>query len=387
MNVLVNAMSIKDGGSLVVLQRMIRDLSTLDRDVVWHLVLNSKVKDLSEFTGDQINCFVFHRAERSTFFNYYFYWVTLPRLARKLRTDVLFSLTNYLPVFSRIPSLLLVQNAGHFSIIFQELQKSQSNFIMRFAWWAKRRRVMYSVRKANMVTVQTEALASAICETTGIPGKKIVVIPHGTGICELGGEKQFPLEGPWRIGYITTYGVQKNYLDLFDAVSLLRKKGRNVILVLTLDKELSAVRTVLKHARGLGIENCIENLGLVPQEDIQRIYDTLDLFVFPSLCESFGFPMIEAMARGLPLVVSDVPGNREVAGIAGVSYQPGNAPQLADIITGLLINPTLYRNASKASLKRSEDFSWRRSAEKTFSLIESLRKDTPIRSCLIRTLE
>src|SRR6185437_7615159 len=111
----------------------------------------------------------------------------------------------------------------------------------------------------------------------------------------------------------------------FRAVRSLSEQGRDLRLVLTLGEADPVAAASLAHAKALGVAHLIENHGEVSAGQITAIYDSVDLFVFPSLCESFGMPMVEAMARGLCIVVADTPVNREITGAAGLTFPPGDS--------------------------------------------------------------
>jgi glycosyltransferase involved in cell wall biosynthesis len=281
-----------------------------------------------------------------------------------LHADLLFSLTNYLPDRRvRVPTLLLVQHAGHFSAEFRRLVLQHSDhWLSRLAWLAKTQWVRRSVSSATRVTVQTAALAHEIAVETGRALSTIDVVPHGLGLTRLGSAHAVREQGPWRIGYITKYGVQKNFYVLFQAMAILRGSGREMKLVLTLDpgtREFPELRAAMERA---GIADQVENHGEIAQDRIEALYDSLDLFVFPSICESFGFPMVEAMARGLPLIASDTPGNREVAGTAGIFFRSDDSAVLAEKIVALCDEPERYRRFTALSIRRAADFSWEQAA-------------------------
>lgn len=370
MRILVNAMSIKLGGGLVVLQRFLTEFVAQQPDYEWNVVANPQVAQQLQKQVPVVHYHVIPWAERSPVHNSFFYLFALNRLAKKLKATVLFSQTNYLPFRPAVPSLLLVQNAGHFSRVFDELHKKTfPGLLPRLAWWAKGRRVKKSVLAASMVTVQTRVLADAIQRETGISSERIVVIPHGTGICSSGKIRSFPKRERWRIGYITNYGVQKNFADLFAAVAILKKRGHLVTLVLTLGQNDPKNRQLLQQASEMGLDDCIENRGSVAAEQVEDLYDSLDLFVFPSLCESFGFPMVEAMSRGLPIVVADVLVNREVCGEAAMVYRPGHADELAERLSVLMNEAEVYCEASCRSIEQSRLFPWSQAATRTCNVL------------------
>lgn len=373
MVVLINAISIKEGGSLVVLKRLLENFLKLRADIEWHVVVDAVLIDAEFLQQARVKAWSLGETRRHPLAIRLWYESGLPKLARRVGADVVFSLTNYLPVLRRLPSLLLVQHAGHFSPYFESCQmREYPKLINRLAWWIKKDWVRRSLDRASLVTIQTEALAQDIALQRNLHRKKIRVIPHGPGLLESGSPKQLRGESPWRIGYITKYGVQKNFTPLFEAVAALRQAGREVCLVLTLDPRIPHVTKLMTQAIGLDIEPWIENHGEVQQVEIGDLYDSLDLFVFPSLCESFGFPMVEALSRGLPLLVADTPGNLEVAGEGSMIFGARDAVGLAEQIVALMTDATRYAAASQASLVRAGDFSWLKAAQATLDLLDEV---------------
>jgi glycosyltransferase involved in cell wall biosynthesis len=103
---------------------------------------------------------------------------------------------------------------------------------------------------------------------------------------------------------------------------------------------------------------------------MQSLYDGLDAFVFPSLCESFGFPLIEAMARGVPVVVARTPSNVEIAGAGALTFPPEDWRALADGVESLMCDPAGYQAQAGRSLAIARGFSWNRAALGTLDAIE-----------------
>lgn len=372
MIVLVNAISIKESGALVVLHRLLAETLESREDVAWHVAVCRPFPELAALSSARFTMHTIPWTDRSPLHVKFWYEWNLPRLAREVGADVLFSQTNYLPHrHISVPSLLLIQHAGHFSRVFQELREQYyPGLIGRVAWRIKTWWVRDSVRRAALVTVQSHALARAIREDMGISSERIVVVPHGPGLNRLGQSREYPRASCWRIGLITVFGVQKNFRVLFDAIRTLVKRGHDVRLVLTLRRDIPEYQRVERDLREADIESRVENHGEVSQTQIEAVYDSLNLFVFPSLCESFGFPMVEAMARGLPIVVSDTEINREITASAARFFSPHDHLELANGLLELMQSSRSYEAASRASLARAREFSWRAAAEGTLAALD-----------------
>lgn len=340
----------------------------------WYAVVNSRIRDRLP-TGRNVIYTSCSTTDSSAWRTRFWYESGLPRLLREVGADALFSLTNYLPTRKLpCPALLLVQHAGHFSLDFEQLHLKRCGKWRGLHWKIKTRWVENSVRHATAVTVQTKALANRISIRTGRCIDDIVVVPHAAGVSP---DRPQVVRGPEagapvRIAYVTKSGVQKNFRILFAAAARLRQRGISSVIVLTLAHESPQTADILDEAARLGVSDLIENHGECSSDDLDQTYRSTHIFVFPSLCESFGLPMAEAMAYGIPLCVADVDSNLEVAGQAGIPFLGDNADALACEIEKLVADPVRFSEAAERSLARGKELSWENASTETLEIIEGL---------------
>jgi len=126
-------------------------------------------------------------------------------------------------------------------------------------------------------------------------------------------------------------------------------------------------------AKDLGIESLIENHGEVALESIAAIYDELDIFVFASFCESFGFPTVEAMARGIPIVAAATTENIEVTRGAALTFAPFDADALARQLAILMDDRRERARRAELSLVKSRNYSWERAARETIAALRTVK--------------
>ncbi|MGH9746748.1 MAG: glycosyltransferase [Candidatus Acidiferrales bacterium] len=346
-------------------------MARLRPDIDWALAAHRSLR-FSRNPPENLVCVDIGDIDRGCFGAQQWYELGLPSAVVRLGVNVVFSITNYLPIrMLPCPTVLLVQHAGHFSDVFDRLQCRHLRRADRIAAWRlKTLWVQRSVRMATEVTVQTAALADAIAARTGRSRDKIHVTPHGPGLTrEPPSQRSKMSVRPVRIGYITKWGVQKNFDVLFAAVKRWTAAGREVRLVLTLDPNLAENMRLLARAKAMGLFPLIENVGNKDAASISALYHSLDIFVFPSLVESFGFPLVEAMAKGLPVVAADTASNREVAGNAGSYFSPFDSEALATMLGRIIDDPSLRQHKAAAALARAQHFSWERAAEQTLVLL------------------
>lgn len=117
--------------------------------------------------------------------------------------------------------------------------------------------------------------------------------------------------------------------------------------------------------RELGLESFVELRGWLADGEIDRLYGTASIMVLPTLFEGFGLPVVEAMARGCPVLCSDLPVLREVAGDAAVYIDPHSAEGMAADISRVLADPALLRTLGERGRRRAADFSWSNTAHQT----------------------
>jgi glycosyltransferase involved in cell wall biosynthesis len=375
--VLINAVSVKEGGPLVVLRRLLPEMHSQDPSVEWVVVVATRHQADPQLALPRVRLVAYPRQEASPILLRLWYETALAPMARREKCDVLFSMTNYLPRAGAGPTLLLVQHAGHFSEVFHELHRAaHPSPLHRAAWWAKNRWVYDSVTRASVVTVQTRSLAEAMTRRTGVPRERVTVIPHGPGVWarDAGGGPDLasrPIDAVARVGLVSKFGIQKGFHTVLDAAALLRTRQAPFKLVLTLAESEPGNRRILEYAQARGLGDAIENHGELPEERVAALYRTLDVAVFASLCESFGFPMVEAMAAGVPLVVARTPGNEEVAGDAGTYFTPASARELAERLEVLIASAAARAAAAAAGRARSQQFSWSTAGAQTLAALRA----------------
>lgn len=376
MNVLINAITITEGGGIVVLGRLLEFMNQRDPKITWFVTAEKNI--LTHLpSSQQIIGIPYSWARKSPLHLLYWYEIELPRIIKKVKASLCFSHTNFIPRRRlSCPSFLLIHNAGFFSDPFTRLQLQYYNTAKdAFLWKQKIKWVNYSIQHATAITVQTNVLADKINNRLKIPKEKIFVIPHGLGLLNHVNTiiRSFPTETCWRIGYITKFGVQKDFETVFRAVSRLKKTGIPIKLILTLNPQIKEYPPIFEKIRAYEIEDVLENLGDITNADtIRKVYESLHLFLFPSIIESFGFTLVEAMGCGLPVLVSNSDSNREVASHAGLFFPLGDDEKLTDLITYLMNNKHAYCLASKNSLERASDFCWKKTALQLMNVINKL---------------
>jgi glycosyltransferase involved in cell wall biosynthesis len=180
-------------------------------------------------------------------------------------------------------------------------------------------------------------------------------------------------EGPKYLLYVGSVEPKKNILGLLEAFQTVTRAAPHRELRLMLagshDSKSFPIDAKLKL---LGLEGKVSLLGHVSEDALEDLYAHALMFIYPSFYEGFGLPPIEAMARGIPTIVSSTSSLPEVVGDAAVTVDPERPSDLARAILELAGDEKKRVALSLKGVQRARAFSWKRSAEKHLALFESL---------------
>ncbi len=237
-------------------------------------------------------------------------------------------------------------------------------------------------RRADRIIVPSLAVKRDVEGRLGVPGDRVVVTPEG---CEprfrpvgsAGARRAAAARYGLPPRYVLAVGTlepRKNLTALLRAFARLRRDG-------DVDPELQLVlagargwldEPIFQTVRSLGIEEAVHFPGFIEDDDLPAVYGRADLFVFPSLYEGFGLPLIEAMACGVPVVTSNVSSMPEVAGDAALLVDPRDTEGLATAIARALRDGALRDRLRAAGIARARRFSWEATARRTLDVYASL---------------
>jgi glycosyltransferase involved in cell wall biosynthesis len=167
--------------------------------------------------------------------------------------------------------------------------------------------------------------------------------------------------------YVGRINARKNLERLVEALGILRGKGLAHELVIVGKQDWMAGR-VLQKVRDMSLESRVRFVGYVPTEHLPVFYNAADLFVYPSICEGFGIPLVEAMACGVPVVTSFGSSLGEVASNAAVLADPHSVSSIADAMERVLADEVLALQLREKGFHRASEFSEARKAQETIEV-------------------
>jgi len=134
----------------------------------------------------------------------------------------------------------------------------------------------------------------------------------------------------------------------------------------------SKFKVPLQGKQSSKLESKVKILGYVDKNDLAALYSSAKVFIYPSLYEGFGLPILEAMNCGCPVVTSNRGSMKEIAGEAAVLVDPESAENIASGISKLNRNSKLRQEMAIKGLKRAGDFSWEKTALQTLEVYHRL---------------
>jgi glycosyltransferase involved in cell wall biosynthesis len=160
----------------------------------------------------------------------------------------------------------------------------------------------------------------------------------------------------------------KNIPGLLAAMRLLKERGRLEFLVLLGNKADREFKYVVAELQRSGLGRTVVLPGFVARKDLPAFYSAASVVVYPTLYEGFGFPVLEAMACGTPVVTSSVSSLPEVAGDAAVLVDPKSPEDIANGVQRVLTDEALRAELSSRGLLRVRRFTWERAAKETIEV-------------------
>jgi len=172
--------------------------------------------------------------------------------------------------------------------------------------------------------------------------------------------------------YVGTLEPRKNLTVLVDAYNTFRQRsGLNHQLVLV-GKKGWKIDNLLEKIQQSPFQKDIILTGYVAREELPVLYTMSEIFVYPSLYEGFGLPVLEAMSCGARVITSEVSSLPEVGGDAAMYFDPNSAKQLANLMLQLAFDAPLLKILSEKSLAQAQQFSWEKTARKTLNVLQNL---------------
>lgn len=306
--------------------------------------------------------------------------VLMPRYLRKWRADVLFAAFDIAPLLSQCPVLLGIRNPtaallaiGYFSgRSITEKGKACMHRLLSY----------FSCKRASLVVYPSAYSARLLGEIMGVPPIKRTFVHHGNDYDFWSVKQQaapvltqYDISGGQFVLFVSEFYFYKHPEVLIEGFARWRSKtdntGYKLVLVGKIP-DLDYEKKLHQQVNDLGLKNEILFLGYVPRSHLAVIYQQAAAFVLPTVMETFGFPFVEAMASGTPVICADTEFARELCGDAALYFPAGDSHSLSQMLEKVIGNPTVAATMRDAGIFRARKFSWENEAQGTLDLLRKV---------------
>jgi glycosyltransferase involved in cell wall biosynthesis len=287
----------------------------------------------------------------------------LPLLAARAGVQLVHSLASTAPLWGPFRRVVTVHD-----LIYARFPDAHAGIRDR----GMRVLVPAAARRAHRVIVDSHSTRRDLLELTGTAAERIDVVPLGLGNVR----RAQPLPAPearqrLQLGerrVVLSLSAKRPHKNLAALIAALARipAERRPLLVLP-GYPTWHEQELRERAEREGVAGDVRFLGWVSGAEIESLWSLADAFVFPSLYEGFGLPVLEAMARGVPVACADASSLPEVAGDAALLFEPRDVAQIAHAIERLLGEPELADRLRALGRERARTFTWERTARLTLA--------------------
>lgn len=372
--VMIDALSQVGAGSRTYLHHVLPRLPGVDSrfefTILWptNLVLPKAVEEDPRMIIKRIRV-----PQKPALFRLLHQQLVIPFLAWKM--DLFYAPVDIAPIFMFCPVVLAIRNPNPFYDISRSFRRA-------FYYAVKKTIIRVSAKRAEEVIFVSRHSRDHIQSQLNLPDQKTSVIYHG-----IDAKKFTPQEGkhferslPIKIknkGYIlcvSTVTPHKNMETLIHAYAslpiVLREKHTLVIAGRIASR--AYYHQLLDQAARMRVADQVIFMGEYPHEIIQELYFGARIFVLPSFLETFGHPLVEAMAAGVPVIASNESAIPEILGGSGILFDPGSPEELTRHMHELLLDDKLINRLSTQGQIRAGSFSWDRTVRGLLEVFSSV---------------
>ena len=299
--------------------------------------------------------------------------VALPLAIRKIKPEIVHCTSNTAPLFCPARLILTL----HDIIFLEKRVHNNKSMYQNMGWYYRRFVVPRILKKCKQIITVSQFECHRIRETLHLPEEQIIAIHNGFS-------KRFhPLESVYDttkkyipakeyLFFLGNTDPKKNTPRTLKAYSVYVQQSTHPLPLLIADLKEEVIHQILKQEGIENIKNMLYSPGYITHSDLPAIYNGARTFLYTSLRESFGIPLLEAMACGTPVITSNTSAIPEIAGEGVILVNPLDVNAIAKELLRLETDVP-YRNQQIAyGLERSKLFSWQHTAEQLLKIYESI---------------
>lgn len=345
----------------VYLKHILQALSEIDKENQYFLISNGPIN--YELKNPK-----WHKIEgklKKKLLSTFWMQVQAPILATRLKLDLFWSPRHHLPLLlpRKVKTVLTIHDIVHF--LYPETMPLPHLLVERLL-------MRWSVLKADQIITVSQSTASGLQKACRVDMKRVEIIYSGAPVLMNGISAKRNVYGVLPSRYFLCVGTvepRKNFDRILRAFELINPRSHDTHLVIVGDKGWKR-KAFLNRLKRHPFRDRVHLTGYVDCDIEVHLYKHAVCLLFPSLYEGFGFPILEAMACGVPVITSNVSSMPEVAGDTALLVDPYDVRALAGAMHQILSNAELKEDLVMKGLERVKRFSWKRCAAETIQACE-----------------
>ena len=300
---------------------------------------------------------------------------SLPRAVNQLNLDMLHCTSNTAPILCKVPLILTL----HDIIFLEPRDKSNKSLYQNMGWQYRRFVVPKILKKCKRIITVSEFELNNIITKLDIPEEKMVMIYNGYNewfrpVEDTELVYQQYIEEPGYFFFLGNTDPKKNTERTLIAYSKYLEKSDVKRKLLMADLDRGYLKEIIDRNNIGNIRDHIVMPGYINNADLPYIYNNAFAFLYTSLRESFGIPLLEAMACGTPVITSNTSSMPEIGGSEVIMVNPQNAHEITEKMLLLEKDKTLYQKQKEIGIRRAQQFSWKYTAEQLLTVYEDVYK-------------
>lgn len=300
----------------------------------------------------------------------YAYWeqFLLPKAISETRVDIIHTTSNTAPIQTKIPLIVTI----HDVIYLESLMLDKGSWYQRLGNLYRRWNVPNIAKKAEKIITVSDYENERIQHYLKVPAEKIITVYNACSTHFFHKHEKSEIKNflakqglPDRfVLYLGNTDPKKNLGNVLKAIKLIKDWGKLDFMLVMPDLGEGYLQSELKQQQASDIRPFIHLTGYIPNGQLPFLYQGAICFLYPSLRESFGIPMLEAMASSCPLICSNTSAMPEIAKDAAYYIDPLNVKDIAESILNLVVESPEKDALISKGKARVSDFSWKKTAEK-----------------------
>lgn len=304
--------------------------------------------------------------------------IALPRAVAKVNAALLHCTSNTAPIHCPVPLILTL----HDIIFLEPRQSGNKSFYQNIGWYYRRMIVPRILPQCKKIITVSHFERTRILKALSLPEDLVTTVYNGFG------QHFYPRKEVEQITrrytqdkrylfFLGNTDPKKNVPRVLKAYELYRQKSLNPLPLLIADMKDEYLDAIMKEHDIGHIRPYVINPGYIPNTDLPYLYSGAFIFLYTSLRESFGIPLLEAMACGTPVITSNTSSMPEIGGDKAILADPFDAEDIANKLIELENDPKLYKSQIAYGLQRCRLYSWKKTAESLLSIYKALYSMKP----------